>query len=280
MIIDMRLRPPYGTLLRVPAPYGPRGREISQRIRIPFPESAEKQSMEMVLKEMDEAGITLGVATGRATAPGTSNDDLAQLCKDYPNRFLAIATLDPRGQRDAMVAEFRRSVKELGMRGLILEPGASARLLNVDDGSLYCLYEEAEALKVPVLYTLSNFVGADIGYTLNNLIALDRVCGDFPKVNFVVAHAGYPYVEAGLALGLKRKNAYLSPDFYSMDDFPFAQEYFRAANTYLQDQYLFGSAYPFYPIKPAVDNNRAALRPEVHQKVFYDNAARLLGLSS
>ena len=65
-----------------------------------------------------------------------------------------------------------------------------------------------------------------------------------------------------------------------MDDFPFAQEYFRAANTYLQDQYLFGSAYPFYALKPAVDNNRAALRPQVHQKVFYDNAARLLGLAS
>jgi len=279
MIIDIRLRPPYGTLLRVPAPYGPRGREVSERIRIPFPESAEKQSMEMCLKEMDEAGITIGVATGRATAPGTSNDDLAQLCKDYPKRFLAIATLDPRGQRDAMVAEFRRSVKELDMRGLILEPGASAKLLNVDDGSLYCLYEEAAALKVPVLYTLSNFVGADIGYCLNNLIALDRVCGDFPKVNFVVAHAGWPYVEAGIALALKRKNAYLSPDFYSMD-FPFSQEYFKAANTFLQDQYLFGSAYPFYPIGPAVDNNRKYLRPEVQQKVFYDNSARLLGLAS
>ena len=278
MIIDIRLRPPYGTLLRVPAPYGPRGREVSQRIRIPFPESAEKQSMEMCLKEMDEAGITIGVATGRATAPGTSNDDLAQLCKDYPKRFLAIATLDPRGQRDAMVAEFRRSVKELDMRGLILEPGASAKLLNVDDGSLYCLYEEAATLKVPVLYTLSNFVGADIGYCLNNLIALDRVCGDFPKVNFVVAHAGWPYVEAGIALALKRKNAYLSPDFYSMD-FPFSQEYFKAANTFLQDQYLFGSAYPFYPIGPAVDNNRKYLRPEVQQKVFYDNSARLLGLA-
>ena len=165
------------------------------------------------------------------------------------------------------------------MRGLILEPGASARRLDVDDGSLYCLYEEAEALKVPVLYTLSNFVGPHIGYCLENLIALDRVCGDFPKVNFVVAHAGWPYVEAGLALALKRKNAYLSPDFYSMD-FPFSQEYFKAANTFLQDQYLFGSAYPFYPIKPAVDNNRKALRPEVQQKVFYDNAARLLGLAS
>ena len=235
--------------------------------------------MEMVLKEMDEAGITLGVATGRATAPGTSNDDLAQLCIDYPKRFIAIATLDPRGQRDAMVAEFRRSVKDLGMRGLILEPGASQRRLDVDDGSLYCLYEEAEALKVPVLYTLSNFVGVDIGYCFENLIALDRVCGDFPKVNFVVAHAGWPYVEAGIALALKRKNAYLSPDFYSMD-FPFSQEYFKAANTFLQDQYVFGSAYPFYPIKPAVDNNRKALRPEVQQKVFYDNAARLLGLAS
>lgn len=279
MIIDVRLRPPYKSLLRVPAPYGPRGREVSERVRIPFPESAEKQSMEMVLQEMDQAGITIGVATGRATAPGTSNDDLAELCREYPGRFLAIATLDPRGQRDAMVAEFRRSVTQLGMRGLILEPGASQRLLNIDDGSLYCLYEEAQALKVPVFYTLSNFVGADIGYCFNNLIALDRVCGDFPNVNFVAAHAGWPYVETAIALALKRKNAYLSPDFYSMD-FPFAQEFFKAANTFLQDQYLFGSAYPFYPLVPSVENNRKALRPEVQDKVFYQNAARILGIDA
>lgn len=280
MIIDVRLRPPYKSLLRVPAPYGPRGREISERIRIPFPESAEKQSMEMVLTEMDQAGITIGVVTGRATAPVTSNDDLAQLCLDYPGRFLAVATLDLRGQRDAMVAEFRRSVMQLGMRGLILEPGASQRLLNIDDGSLNCLYEEAEALKVPVFYTLSNFVGSDIGYCFNNLIALDRVRGDFPKVNFVAAHGGWPYAETAIALALKRKNAYLSPDFYSMDDFPFAQDFFRAANTFLQDQYLFGSAYPFYPLVPSVENHRKALRPEVQDKVFYKNAARLLGVDA
>lgn len=278
MIVDFRLRPPYGSFVRLDVPYGRSGQWLTNRIGVPFPESASQQSMEMTLREMDEVGITTGVVTGRAWSPGVSNDELAELCRAYPGRFVGIASVDLT-RRGEMVKEFRRAIEELGLRGLILEPGIGTQPhVDVDHGTLYALYEEAQRLAVPVLFTLSVFVGTDIGYCQRNMIALDRVAGDFRRVNFVVAHAGWPYVQEAVGLGLRRPNVYLSPDLYNFD-FPLGQAFFDAANSYLQDQYLYASAYPLYPLKSAVEKTVAGLRSDaVREKALYANAARLLRL--
>ncbi|MBI4507696.1 MAG: amidohydrolase [Chloroflexi bacterium] len=279
MIVDFRLRPPYGSFVRLDVPYGRAGQWLPARVGVQFPASATQQSMEMALREMDEAGITTGVVTGRAWSPGVSNDEVAELCRAYPGRFVGIASVDLSRRGDA-VKEARRAVEELGLRGVIIEPGIGSQPpIDVDHGTLYALYEEAQRLAVPVLVTLSVFVGPDVGYCMRNVIALDRVAGDFRRVNFVVAHAGWPYVEAMLGLALKRPNVYVSPDLYHYD-LPFAQAFFDAANGYLQDQYLFASAYPLYPLGPAVEKTMAGLRSEaVREKGLYANAARLLRMS-
>jgi predicted TIM-barrel fold metal-dependent hydrolase len=277
MIIDFRLRPPYGSFVNLEVPYGRAGQWLPRRLGVPFPQGAAERSMELTLREMDEAGITTGVVTGRAVSPGVSNDEVAELCRAYPGRFVGIASVDPARPRDA-VKEFRRAVEDLGLRGLILEPGFGPQPIDIDHGSLYALYEEAQRLEVPVLFTLSLFLGPDIGYCLRNLVALDRLAGEFRRVSFVVAHTGWPYVEAALGLALKRPNVYLSPDLYGFD-LPFAQALFDAANGYLQDQYIFASAYPLYPLKPAVEKTAAGLRSDaLREKAFYGNAARLLRL--
>ncbi|MBI2321530.1 MAG: amidohydrolase [Chloroflexi bacterium] len=279
MIIDFRLRPPYGGFVNLDVPYGRAGQWLPARLGVPFPPGAAQRSMELTLREMDEAGVTVGVVTGRAVAPGVSNDEIAELCRLYPGRFVGIASVDLSKRAEA-VREFRRAVEELGLRGLILEPGMGMgpQPVDVDHGSLYGLYEEAQRLGVPVLFTLSLFVGPDIGYCLRNLVALDRLAGDFRRVSFVVAHAGWPYVEAALGLALKRPNVYLSPDLYGFD-MPYADALFEAACGYLQDQYLFASAYPLYPLKPAVEKTAAGLRSDaVREKALHANAARLLRL--
>lgn len=277
MIIDFRLRPPYGNFVKLDVPYGRAGQWLPARLGVTWSPGAAQRSMELTLREMDEAGVTVGVVTGRAVAPGVSNDEIAELCRTYPGRFVGIASVDL-SRRGEAVRELRRAVEELSLRGLILEPGMGPQPIDIDHGSLYGLYDEAQRLGVPVLFTLSLFVGPDIGYCLRNLVALDRLAGDFRRVNFVVAHAGWPYVETALGLALKRPNVYLSPDLYGYD-MPYAEALFEAANGYLQDQYLFASAYPLYPLRPAVEKTTAGLRSDtVREKAFHANAARLLRL--
>ncbi|MGE0803828.1 MAG: amidohydrolase family protein, partial [Lautropia sp.] len=180
MIIDIRLRPPYGSFLKMAAPYGERGRAIAARAHLEMPPAARKASMPLLLSEMEAAGVTIGLVSGKAMEPGVPNAEVARICREYPGRFIGAANIDPDGEPTASADELRRCVQELGMRGLVLETGWSRQGITVDSRRLYPVYEEARRLQVPVFFTLSLFVGADIGYCQQSLIALDRVAGDFP----------------------------------------------------------------------------------------------------
>jgi uncharacterized protein len=52
------------------------------------------------------------------------------------------------------------------------------------------------------------------------------------------------------------------------------------ANTVLRDKVLFGSDYPVItPDRWLADFRQTAIKPELHQRILKDNAARLLGLA-
>ena len=72
-IIDFRLRPPLrGFLDTIMYSQGPRRDRITGYHGMKPARSAQEQSIDLLLKEMDEAGITRGVAMGRALQGGAA----------------------------------------------------------------------------------------------------------------------------------------------------------------------------------------------------------------
>ena len=69
-------------------------------------------------------------------------------------------------------------------------------------------------------------------------------------------------------------NIYIAPDLYLMNS-PGAQDYAAAANTFMQDRFLYGSAYPLMPIVDCVEHFRKLFKPEVLPKLLWKNAARV-----
>jgi predicted TIM-barrel fold metal-dependent hydrolase len=60
---------------------------------------------------------------------------------------------------------------------------------------------------------------------------------------------------------------------------PGFEEYVRAANGFLSDRLLFGSSYPVLALDRAVKSvQQIGFRPEVLERIFFRNAAALLGL--
>jgi hypothetical protein len=60
---------------------------------------------------------------------------------------------------------------------------------------------------------------------------------------------------------------------------PCARTYVDAANCYLADRMLFGTAYPTRPLDESVEDFLGmGWSPTIVDKILYDNAARLLGL--
>lgn len=61
-------------------------------------------------------------------------------------------------------------------------------------------------------------------------------------------HGSYPWVPQVLFSCMCRPNMYLAPDMY-MYNMPGAADYVTAANGFLRDRFLFGSGYPYIPLK-------------------------------
>lgn len=276
MIVDFRVRPPFGGYLDTNI-YNDRERTIRMvKAKGYTPsESLVNASLDAFMQERERAGVDVCVVPGRFTTPGygqVSNDGLAELQRLHGAHFACFAAVDPDSPRAA--DDLEAAVRELGLAGLTLDPGFGEPPRYADDPLFEPLYRRCSKLGVPVMITYSGAVGPDIGYV--DPVRMDRVAAAFPDLKIVVVHAGWPWVQPMLGVAYRRKNVYLSPDMYLVN-LPGARDYIDAANGFLRDRLVFGSAYPFMPLDEAVAcYNGLAFKPEVLAGVMGGNAARLL----
>jgi predicted TIM-barrel fold metal-dependent hydrolase len=282
-ILDFRLRPPIKSFLKC----GFFNEESNPFAwHSPWPESALKRSMPMLLKEVKSAGVDSAVVWGRTTLDpdrSTSNDDVAEIVREHGDLFLAgFGGICPAsGKIGESVREVERCAKTLGLKGITLEPSFGMRpLAFADDPILYPIYELMQDLGLILALTISR--GSPPGQTLrhSNPEAIDRMAGEFPRMKIVISHACWPWVEQSCGLAFRRQNVYLQPDLYGMG-MPGTTEWVEAANSHLQDRMIFGSAYPYQGVPEMVNAYlNLPYRPEVMEKVMYKNAARLLEIEN
>lgn len=277
MIIDFRLRPPFGDYVKL-GMYKNKARceSYSANIGEPLAPSIVDESMSELLEEMDSNGITMGVATGRVEhfAGGMSNDTVLNLVADYPGRFVGFAGLNPLDWRWS-VREIERVVTNGPLKGVVLEPGAVRPAMYGDDANLYPIYAECEKHDIPVMMMLGGNAGPNVDYSFPRII--HKIASDFPSVKFIVSHGGWPWVQAVLGVCFVQPNIWLSPDLYIFNQ-PGYQDYVTAAKTWMQDRMLYASAYPFLPVS-CVEQFKKLFPPEILPKLLYKNAADLLGLN-
>jgi predicted TIM-barrel fold metal-dependent hydrolase len=276
-IIDFRLRPPLAGFLTMALYTEAERRDGITRIHgfEPAPSVREK-SMPLLLKEMDEAGVTIGVIIGRNSGRygSLSNDDVAKMVADYPGRFVGTASIDPSNRKTAS-DQITKAIKA-GFRAINIEPGSYPLPLMVDDRRLYPIYAQCEDADIPVIIMAGGSAGPDLSYT--EPPHLDRVAADFPALKIVVSHGGWPWVHQVLHIAFRRPNIYLSPDQY-LANLPGSDDYIRAADGFLADRFLYASSYPFTPVTGySAWFRKLPIKPEAMEKILYKNAAKLLKL--
>ena len=96
-IIDARLRPPLKDYLRCNLYRDPKKTQgWSSNFLMKVSPAVEQRDADLLYREMDDAGVTMGVMTGRQS-PGmgnVSNDDLMDIVREQPGRFVGIAGFD------------------------------------------------------------------------------------------------------------------------------------------------------------------------------------------
>jgi predicted TIM-barrel fold metal-dependent hydrolase len=165
--------------------------------------------LDLQLEEMDEAGVDISVLSCLLgwSAPlddcRTINDDLAAVQKKYPGRFVGLAQA-PLMDGPAALAELRRAVLDLGLRGVTITSQVNEQSL--DSAKLYGFYELVCRLDVPVFvhpalvptgydhlrdYDLPRVLGRELDLTVatTRLIA-GGIFDRYPGLKVVMAHFG------------------------------------------------------------------------------------------
>lgn len=280
-VIDMRSRPAflhdfYGKTPGTPE-YGV-VKWLNGRVGSREPEHfARSKDVASFVTEIEQSGIEAAVVVGRDT-PGIkhSNDEMAALVKGRP-RLIAMGSVDPhRLGVKAAVAEVERAVKQLGVAGINVEPGFGSPPRNCDDPMLFPVYEACSALGVPV-----SIMSGPTAPSLEMVrpSAVGHVAKAFPDLSIICYHGFYPYVNEIIGVALRWENVFIVPDMYIF--VPGGSLYVEAANGCMKNQILFGSSYPFRPMKQSIDDYRKlGFNDDVIESVMYGNAARLLKLGA
>jgi len=284
MIIDFRVQPPYKSFLGIhffrprPAVEDPIAGNPFAKGRWPIP-SFDQQSIALFIQEMDEVGIDVAVVMGQRTGKrggNVENDDVAELVKRYPGRFVGFAGVDP--MDSGVVDELRRSIEYLGCRGIAITPGWSDPPLYDDDERVYPVYQACLDLKAPVMITSSHYIGADMTYSMPTHI--QQVALDFPELTIIVGHGCWPWTMQACAMAMRCSNVILMPEIYlHPPDMPGANDYVCAANSYLAHRMLYSSCYPTLTLQQALAGfQMLPIKPESRENMLWHNAARILHL--
>jgi len=244
------------------------------------------QPLEIFHLQMDVAGIQRAVvlpidATTARGAKVYSNEQIAELCA-MSDRFIGFASVDP--HNPAAPQELEAAIRGLGLRGLKLSPPTQEFYPN-DQKLAYPIYEAAQALGIPVVIHSGLSWEPKARLKWAQPLLVEDVAADFPRLNIVIAHLGWPWVLDSVALALKYPNIYLDTSALYFDnpwDFiAFAmkgQVPLTVFERSLRHQIVFGSNYPRVEIKNMVMAvKRLGLSEGCLDLVFRENAERLLG---
>ena len=245
---------------------------------------SEGLDLPAMLALMDSAGIerSLLVATkaGQLGLPGSWHlpyEIVARAVQQYPNRFSALAGLDPT-EGMAGVRAFERAVREDGFVGAHFYPHWFE--LAPDHARWYPFYAKCVELDVPVQLQVGQSLVYDPARLLRSVgrpITLDNVACDFPELKLVGIHVGIPWTDEMIAMAWKHPNVYIGCDAHSPRYWP--ASFVQYINSYGQNKVLFGTDYPVLDFeRTRAEIEALGLKPEVLVKLLRDNARALYKL--
>ena len=277
--IDFRVRPPYGHYLKFYEDL--EGLDASARghTGVRAPRSVRERSVDLLIREMDEAEIELAVVPGRDEF-GVTYEELCALSHLYPGRFILFPSVDPLSGQKAL-DEVRRTVLEGEGRGIAIESGFTPETcFTVDDPRIFPPYQLLEEHGIPLMVNYSAHAMKGMPFDPEAPRRLDRVARSFPGLPVIAAHGGWPWTRECIALAMIDPNVYLLPDAYGTIT-PGSEDYAKAARKLARGKILFGSAHPLAPSQAAAAyvEREWGLDEAGRREVFYDTAARLLKLT-
>jgi predicted TIM-barrel fold metal-dependent hydrolase len=148
------------------------------------------------------------------------------------------------------------------------------------------VYRLAEKYDVPVVFHTGDTYSDKAKLKFSDPLTIDEVAVDFPKVNFVIAHCGNPWIQSAAEVAYKNSNVFLDGSAFLVGDLSkYSQETLdqsvvqpiRWILNYLDTskKLMFGTDWPLVHVKDYLVVFKRAVPKEYWRDVFYENAVRV-----
>lgn len=147
-------------------------------------------------------------------------------------------------------------------------------------------YALAEKYDVPVVFHTGDNASTKAKVKYADPLTVDEVAVDHPKVKFILAHGGNPWIESAAEVAYKNPNVYIDLSAFMIGDLTKIPD--RTLNEYVvkpiawifgyvedPGKLMFGTDWPLVNIAEYAKLVRRAIPKEHWRAVFHDNAVRV-----
>ena len=131
-----------------------------------------------------EKGVILPLCNAENCAQSQSNEEVLNIARMHPGRFIPFCNIDPRNYRNDFTSPFAdgmRWYRDKGCKGL----GEMCCNLSILDGRVQALFKAAEEVGFPITFHLAPFSGNNYGLVdLPGLPGLEICLQRFPNLKF------------------------------------------------------------------------------------------------
>ncbi len=187
--------------------------------------SKELYSPKEFILAMDQGGVDITCLYGNDQAdPGScpdwrnersmsvptnfSDEKLAAFCRHDPQRLIGITSINPDRYRPECKVE--RAIKEFGLKAVKIYPHSG---FYPNDPRLTRTYELCSSLGIPVVFHTGIKAVRWQWMKYNRPIFIDEIATNFPDLQVVMCHGGYPWVEEFIAVAYTNPNVWVDLTF-------------------------------------------------------------------
>jgi predicted TIM-barrel fold metal-dependent hydrolase len=233
-------------------------------------------SAEHTLKAMDVGGVSVALLCAWSSPSGMliDNDEVAEIVKRHPDRFVGVASVDLM-RPVAAIRELRHAVDDLGCVALRIVPWVWD--LPPDDRRYYPLYAACVELGIPFCTQIGHTGPLCPSEPGRPIPYLDRALLEFPDLVVVGGHVGYPWIDEVISLATKYPNFYVDTSAYAVHRLPGAFAQFMRGRG--RSRVLFGTNWPMLSAERCLERlEELGLDQETTELFLGGNARRVFKL--
>ena len=213
------------------------------------------------------------------------NDFIAEVVAGYAGRAVGLACVDP--DDPGAPAEFERSVKKLGLRGLSLAPFGQG--FDPYGPGAWQLFEMCQDFGLPIVMNMGIVGYRDTVLDYSNPILVDKVARSFPQLRIIMGHLGHPWIDETISLLGKHPTMVSDLALQYGKKWRFYNTMRLAIDYNVTGQLVFGSDVPFQKPHDAVrsfkginewakENGLPPISESLIDDILYNRPLELVGL--